>query len=80
MCQRMMDALTLVLFGVPAISKKTFVDFTSRAPGAFGKAKAYFTVSEVTGRSQLHWHTLLWCGLPHWLTQRCGFADDSIVR
>ena len=76
MCQRAMEAIVLVLFGVPTVLKKTVVDFESRPTGAFGHANAYFTVSEVTGRDQLHWHTLLWCGIPHWATQRCAGATN----
>ena len=80
MCQRMMDALVLTLFGIPTVDKKTVVDINSRPCGAFGRAKAHFMVTEVTGRDQLHWHILLWAGLPHWLTQRCGGSSIEVDR
>jgi hypothetical protein len=49
-CQRMMEALREELFGVPRLGKCTTAQFSSRPPGALGRAQACFDVTEVTGR------------------------------
>lgn len=73
-CQRLMDALFEGLMGIPRSSRvrRTAPDFSSREPGMCGRARGFFVVSELQGRKQLHWHALVWCGLPCWVPQRAA--------
>ena len=47
MCQRLVDALLEELIGVPNSKRKTPADFTTRQRGCFGRARAWFNVTEV---------------------------------
>ena len=47
MCQRLVDALLEELIGVPNSKKKTPADSTTRQRGCFGRARAWFNVTEV---------------------------------
>ena len=47
MCQRLVDALLEELIGVPSNKRKTPSDFTTRQKGCFGRARAWFNVTEV---------------------------------
>ena len=71
-CQRMTDAFHDELLCVPHEIRRTKAVFETHPRGLFGRAHSYYWVTEVEGRMQLHWHGLLWGGLPHWLTQRCA--------
>ena len=67
---RILHAFLEALCGIPPDEKRTSVDFSSRPPGVFGRARAYFGVSETTGKKVLHYHLLLWAGLPQWLSSQ----------
>ena len=77
-CQRLMNAVNEALLGVPRREKRSVAVFTTQLPGIFGRARAWFHVSEVMGRQMLHWHSLLWAGLPHWLAQRSAGAVGDL--
>jgi len=47
MCQRLVDALLEELIGVPTRARKSFTDFKTRKRGCFGRARAWFNVTEV---------------------------------
>jgi hypothetical protein len=77
MCQRMVDAVLEALCGIPIIrnSRKTkVIPVEKMQKCAFGRSHAYFWVTELMGRDQLHWHILLWGGIPNWLSQACAGA------
>jgi hypothetical protein len=78
LCQRMMDALNQALVAVPHDVRRTSVDFSRRPRGVLGRARAWFHVSEVTGRKVLHFHGTFWAGAPQWLTQRCAGAPHGL--
>ena len=75
MCQRLVDALNDTLIAIPLnrYRRKTpKMNFSNPTMGALGQSHAYFWVTELQARKQLHWHILYWGGLPHWLSQRCA--------
>jgi hypothetical protein len=93
LCQRLMHSLYEGLFGLPAGQRKTVINFRnkstnmenndqkSEAPrGLFGRPIAWFDVSELQGRKQLHWHGLLFGGLPQWIMQRCAGAEGNDLK
>ena len=78
LCQRMMEAVNEAMLGVPRSQKRTKVDFSRRVRGIVGRLRAWFHVSEVTGRKKLHWHGVYWTFLPLWLSQRCAGARHDL--
>lgn len=53
LCQRIMDAVNTLLFGVPREQKRSTADFSSREPGILGRLWSWFHASEVMGRYDL---------------------------
>jgi hypothetical protein len=74
----MMDSLHEALVGIPVETRRSVARFSSNPPGVFGRAHAFFSVTELQGRKQLHWHELFWTGMPHWLTQRAAGASEDL--
>ena len=75
MCQRMMEAVDECLIGLPRTTRRSRIPGYSQPTGVLGRARAIFWVSENQGRKQLHWHGLIWAGLPQWLPQRAAGHD-----
>ena len=71
---RIVHATIEFLFGVDKSEKRTLVNFERRLNGIYGKAYAYCAVTEVTARAVLHWHGMLWAGIPHFIAQNAAGA------
>lgn len=73
MCQRLYDTLLHDVIKAPRTGKRTSRTYCNNDNfGVFGRARAAFTVKEGNERGVIHWHALVWAGLPAWVCQRAA--------
>ena len=66
--ERARKAILNTLFGVSSSAKISPKTFSSQKQGLMGRAHAFFSVYEGSGK-KLHAHAVIWGSIPHFLTQ-----------